>query len=81
MARVIYDLILDESGSFAADNRLGNSTEFSLVGGLLCKQSYLTDQTVNTLLPERVHCNKKYKKSYLSVLEKLYGDGCRFVGW
>ena len=78
MGKYLYSLYLDESGSFEADDRQVNRS-CSLVGGLLCESSYLTDRKVKELLPEPVHCCEGYKKEYLSVLEQLHRDGCRFV--
>lgn len=75
-----YDLFLDESGSF--DNDAKNSDEYkymSLVGGLLCEQGMLTNELVQSLLPEPVHCCKHYAKRYLDALEALRRMGAQLV--
>lgn len=79
MAKYIYNLFLDESGSFGSDNKGLGYNEYSLVGGLLCNQNYMTDERANKLLPSRVHCCEYYNKDYLKVLETLHKDGCHFV--
>ncbi len=80
MAARRFDLFLDESGSF--DHDAQNSKEYkymSLVGGLLCRQGMLTDELVQKLLPEPVHCCKNYDKRYLDALEEIRKEGAQFV--
>lgn len=80
MAKVAFDLYLDESGSFN-DEYVDQSkpTETSLVGGLLVPAGMMTDQYSLSLLPAPVHCRDGYKKEYLDVLETLKKKKARYV--
>ena len=72
-----YELFIDESGKFQDDiPEVTGQHDPSLVGGLLCEYGYITDEYVEQLLPEPVHCKDEYKHQYLEVLERLCSEGC-----
>ena len=82
MANLISDLYIDESGSFDHDDEPTKKQypgEMSLVGGLMISPSKLNDELIQELIPEKVHCCNEYKKSYITVLEKLRSLGGRLI--
>lgn len=77
MKKICFDFYIDESGSFE-----DSQSEASLVGGLLVKTGYLTDEKIKGLLPSFVHCcemDNRDREKCLSALEVVKSEGARFV--
>ena len=79
MGLIKYDLYLDESGNFS-DPNLNKSLTPSLVGGILCPSSKVTDAIVNKMIPGRIHAMEEYRKDeFFGIINSLLQLGGRIV--
>ncbi len=51
----VFELWLDESGSFDHDDRIGPSSNPSLIGGLLSKYRSITKEQIDRVIPDTYH--------------------------
>ena len=80
MAKIWYDLYLDESGDFD-QNDLNRKKEVSFVGGLLIPHEEATNTFLNNLpLQAQEHATEEYRKeAYFSILDSLKQHRGHFV--
>ena len=78
MAKLSFDLYLDESGNFEKD---GNGYSMvSLVGGLLIPSSKITEAKLNSLIKNPIHAKEHYEHDeYFKILHQLVSDGGHFI--
>lgn len=78
MAKLSFDLYLDESGNFESDPNQWATV--SMVGGLLIPSHRLPNRLLCELVKERIHAKEAYDhKVYFDILRRLIKEQGKFI--